>query len=499
MELDRDSCYRALAARDSRFDGVFFTGVKTTGIYCRPVCGVRTPRLSSCLFFGCAAAAEASGFRPCLRCRPELAPYAVQQNLAYAIWQRIAAGRMNEGEAGAAEALAAEVGLSSRQMRRVLFEHFGVTPIELAQTQRLLFAKKLLQETQMPMADLAFAAGFRSVRRFNALFLSRYGMPPGSIRRSAESVQANPDVLRLRLAYRPPLAWTEALDFFRQRGIAGVEGADLPGAPGYARTVKLSGRTGWLRVSAIPGREQLQLDVAPSLAPVLMPLVARVRNQFDLDANPSMIAAHLGADSLLAAQMARAPGLRVPGAFDAFELSVRAVLGQQVSVAAASTLAARLVERYGTPADTPWPQLNRHFPAPQALTGHAPAEIGLPLKRAETVRQLALFAAEGGLDMQPGLALDETVRRLKSVPGIGDWTAQYIAMRALRHADAFPAGDLALRKAAGPRDSSARAGSALNETGLAAMALKWKPWRAYATVLLWHSLKDARKQGFNKQ
>lgn len=480
--LDSDSCYRALAARDTRFDGIFFTGVTTTGIYCRPVCTVKTPRLTSCRFFGSAAAAEAAGFRPCLRCRPELAPYALQENLAHAVWQRIAGGALNDGNV---ERLADEVGLSSRQLRRVLMQHFGVTPVELAQTQRLLFAKKLLQETRLPMADVAFAAGFGSVRRFNALFAQRYGISPGDIRRAGEgAAPAAPGALTLRLAYRPPLDWVQMLAYLSHRAIAGVEQVRLDdGKEGsYARSVCIEGCLGWLRVAHRPERSQLELEVAPSLAGVLMPLLARVRAQFDLDANPAVIAGHLGRDALLGERLKRMPGLRVPGAFDAFELGIRAVLGQQVSVAGATTLSGRLVERFGTGVETPFDRVTHRFPLPDTLAGASVtdiAAIGLPLSRAQTILNLARFAADGGMRMRPGLTLEESVARLRSVRGIGDWTAHYIALRALRFPDAFPAGDLGLQKAA------ADEGGRLTEKQLAARAAAWSPWRGYAALALW--------------
>ena len=476
--LDRESCYRALAARDARFDGVFFTGVKTTGIYCRPVCAVKTPRESSCLFFGTAAAAEAAGFRPCLRCRPELAPYALQENLAHAVWQRIAAGALNDGDV---ERLAGEVGLSSRQLRRVLLQQFGVTPVELAQTQRLLFAKKLLQETRMPMADVAFAAGFGSVRRFNALFVQRYGLAPTDIRRAqAREDDGGRDALVLRLAYRPPYQWEHLLRYLSGRAIAGVE-AVQEGA--YLRSVRLGGVEGWLRVTHAAQRQQLALEVSASLATQLMPLLARVRNQFDLDANPAVIEAQLKRDALLAARIEAMPGLRVPGAFDPFELAVRAVLGQQVSVAGATTLSGRLVQRFGMEAETPLSGVTHHFPAAERLATAAVndiAAIGLPGKRAETIRNLARFAADGGMQHPPGLALADAVARLKTVPGIGDWTAHYIALRALRYPDAFPAGDLGLQKSAAGAD-----GGRLTERQLAARAEAWSPWRGYAALALW--------------
>lgn len=476
--MDSVSCYRALAAKDTRFDGVFFTGITTTGIYCRPVCTVKTPRASSCRFFSSAAAAEAAGFRPCLRCRPELAPYALQENLAHAVWQRIASGALNDGDV---ERLAGEVGLSSRQLRRVLLQHFGVTPVELAQTQRLLFAKKLLQETRMPMADVAFAAGFGSVRRFNALFAQRYGMAPGSIRRALPKPTATPDALTLRLAYRPPLQWERLLGYLSGRAIAGVEAVDLQ-ASAYLRSVRLESTTGWVRVTHAPSRHQLELEVAPSLAPVLMPLLGRMRKLFDLDANPGIIEAHLKQDPLLGPRISATPGLRVPGAFDAFELAVRAVLGQQVSVAGATTLSGRLVQRFGTLSATPFAAVSHAFPLPEVLSQadiSDIAAIGLPQTRAQTIRNLAQFAVQGGLHMRPGMTLDDAVASLKTVRGIGDWTAHYIALRALRFPDAFPAGDLGLQKAV------AEEGGRLTEKQLAARASAWAPWRGYAALSLW--------------
>lgn len=485
--LTHESCYRALAAKDTRFDGVFFTGVKTTGIYCRPVCSVKTPRASSCIFFSTAAAAEAAGFRPCLRCRPELAPYALQQNLAYAVWQRIAAGALNDGDG---EKLATEVGLSSRQLRRVLQQHFGVTPIELAQTQRLLFAKKLLQETRFPMSEVAYAAGFGSVRRFNALFLARYGMAPTSIRRAAEKSSAyDADAITLRLAYRPPFAWSDMLHYLSGRAIAGVEAVidDAAGGISYARSVRLDGASGWLHVRHLPEKHQLEVSVSSTLAHVLMPLLARLRSQFDLDANPQVVAAHLAHDPLLARQIDKTPGLRVPGAFEVFELAVRAVLGQQVSVAGATTLSARMVHKFGVATATPFAGVTHHFPTPECLAAASAAEIaaiGLPGARAEAIRNLAQFAVQGGLQIRPGASLTEVITHLKTVRGIGEWTAQYIAMRALRFSDAFPAGDLGLQKAA----TESVDGLRLTERQLLLRAANWSPWRGYAALLLWHAL-----------
>lgn len=499
--LSAASCYRAVAARDVRFDGVFFTGVKTTGIYCRPICSARIPKASSCTFFASAAAAEAAGFRPCLRCRPELAPYALQQNLAYAVWQRIAAGALNDGDI---ERLTAEVGLSSRQLRRVLQQQFGVTPIELAQTQRLLFAKKLLQETTLAMSEIAYAAGFGSIRRFNALFLSRYGIAPTAIRRASptsivDGADTTADAVTLRLAYRPPYAWAQILQYLAKRAAPGVEAVvqNSKGEFSYVRSVRLGSLEGWLQIRHLPAKHQLELSLSSALSPLLMSLLARVREQFDLDANPEVIAAHLAADPLLAAQIKRIPGWRVPGAFDPFELAIRALLGQQVSVAGATTVCGRLVARFGDLLATPFANrfenrfasITHHFPTPAQLAAAEAkdiATIGIPASRAEAICSLARFADQGGLMIKPGTSRDEVVMHLKTVKGIGEWTAQYIAMRALRFPDAFPAGDLGLQKAVTKPSSTMRA----TEKQLLAQAANWSPWRAYAALLLWHALTE---------
>ena len=357
MTIDDDVCYRALVARDTRFDGVFFVGVKSTGIYCRPVCTAKTPGRKSCRFFASAAQAERAGFRPCLRCRPELAPGNAPvdsaRTIAHAAAARIEAGALSNG--GSLEELAASLGLSSRQLRRSMRKELGVSPVELAQTNRLLLAKRLIAETQLPMVQIAFAAGFESVRRFNALFRSHYRLTPSALRRSS-STAASTDCLRLVLAYRPPLDWDALLRFLSARAIPGVECVT---ENTYRRTVCIGEHRGWLSVSPVADRNLLAVDLATALTPVLPSILARLRNLFDLDARPDVIAAHLALDPLLAPSVKRHPGLRVPGAFDSFELGLRAILGQQISVRAASTLAGRLAQRFGESIATPLPCLNR--------------------------------------------------------------------------------------------------------------------------------------------
>lgn len=518
---DADSCYRAVTARDARFDGLFYTAVRTTGIYCRPVCAARTPKRTSCAFYRTAAAAESAGFRPCLRCRPELAPgrVDVETSLAGSILAHLQSHALDDVDG---EALARRIGLSSRQVRRILADRFGVTPIEIVQTQRLLFARHLLRDTDLPMTQLAYASGFRSVRRFNAAFRDRYGASPSTLRRVArpdgadlvatsdEATRSGSDIV-LRLSYRPPLAWDTLCRSLARRGTAGVEAVTFDGEHAtYRRTVAvaLDGRlvSGWVAVDArastrAPRREPrtqahvLTVTLSGTLLPVLMPTTLRLRELFDLDADPERIATHLGADPLLRAEVRAAPGLRMPGAWDRFELALRAVLGQQISVAGASTLSGRLAARFGVPIETPFIGLDRSTPRADVLASadlDAIAAIGVPRSRAQTIRALARFAVDGGLDMPPGTTCDDAVTALDAVPGIGPWTAHYIAMRALRHPDAFPAGDLGLRKAA-----AMLAGEPVlpSESELEARAETWRPWRAYAAATLWQALARRATEG----
>jgi AraC family transcriptional regulator, regulatory protein of adaptative response / DNA-3-methyladenine glycosylase II len=484
MTLDPTSCYRALAARDARFDGVFFVGVMTTKIYCRPVCRARLPKADRCRFYPSAAAAEGAGFRPCLRCRPEKAPgrsiVDATGRLAGNAAARIAAGALNSGSM---EDLATALHTSSRQLRRAVKREYGATPIELAQTHRLLLAKRLLTDSELSMSEVAFASGFSSVRRFNALFRSRYRLSPTDLRRGRRVQEGQVlEAFRLALDYRPPFDWDALLGFLAGRAIPGVE---VVRERRYARTVAIDEQRGWIAVGpAASGRPTLWVEVSISLAPVLMPLLARVRDLFDLDAEPETIAAHLTSDPILAPHVSRRPGLRVPGAIDGFELALRAVLGQQVSVRGASTLAGRFAEWFGEPAEVGVRGLNRYPPTADRIAAAGPdriASLGLPRSRAECIARLAAVAAQGALRLEPGVDVDETIRRLEALPGVGPWTAQYIAMRALHWPDAFPHSDLGIRKAFGGASPAT----------LLRVAKRWQPWRSYATMHLWQSLSDS--------
>jgi len=493
VQLDPSTCYPALRAHDPRFDGLFFVGVKTTGIYCRPICPARVPAADRCVFFRRAAEAERAGFRACFRCRPELAPGVASEGSAdvapvdaigrivRAAVTRIEAGYLNEASV---DDLAAELGVTARHLRRAMEAELGVTPIELGQTQRLALAKQLLQETHLPLAQVAFASGFASVRRFNALFQARFGRRPSDVRREhgAERKGGPEDSITLRLDYRPPFDWQELTSFLDGRVIPGVEQI-LDGQ--YRRSVLLGKHSGWLAVRPDPKRDALRARVSLSLAPVLPRVVTRLRALFDLDASPSAIAEHLGRDPVLAKSVSRRPGLRVPGAFDVFEMAVRAILGQQVSVAAATTLSGRLVRKFGdAPAPTVPAELQEigwTFPTPARLARAKLddiASLGMPGARARTVLELSRAIARRRVNLSPDAEPQSAIEQLQTVPGIGPWTAHYIALRAFRWPDAFPAADLGVRKALGVSSDHA----ALER------AAAWQPWRGYAVLHLWASL-----------
>jgi AraC family transcriptional regulator of adaptative response / DNA-3-methyladenine glycosylase II len=465
MRIDGDTCYRALTARDARFDGLFFVGVATTGIYCRPVCTARTPGRERCTFYGTAAEAERAGFRACFRCRPELAPGHAPVDAAPRLVDR-AVRLVDAGflDGRRVDDLAAALGVGARHLRRAFDDALGLSPVELAQSRRIALARHLLRDTALPLADVAFASGFSSVRRFNAAFAERVGRPPSALRRQG----GDADALTLRLDYRPPLDWPALLAFLRVRALPGVE---TVGDDAYRRVVAIGDHVGTVEVRPDPRRAALRARVSPSLAGVLTPLVARLRALFDLDARPDLVASVLGADPLLAEHVARRPGLRVPGAVDPFETTVRAVLGQQVSVRAATTLAGRFVERFGVETEH-----GRRFPRP-AEVGDTDG-LGLPRARAATLAAVARLFAVGDVDPH----------RLRDVPGIGDWTAEYVAMRAFGRPDAFPAGDLVVRRALGDLSivtAGAGGRGACTAAQARARAEAWRPWRAYATLHLW--------------
>lgn len=479
MQLDPDICYRAHRARDARFDGRFFTAVGSTRIYCRPVCTAPLPKRENCRFYASAAAAEQAGYRPCLRCRPELAPGLASVDASVRL-ARAAASLIDDGALTDANlaSLAQRLGVTDRHLRRVFEAEFGVTPIAYAQTARLLLAKRLLTDTAMPVTDVAMAAGFGSLRRLNTLFAQRYRMSPSALR--SERAQRPLDHHAFRLHTRLPFDFAALLRFHGDRAVGGVEAAD---AKGYRRTLALpvaEGRTaaGWLEVRRAARGAGIEVRVDARLATAIPRVLAACKHAFDLNCRPDEVLAVLG-------DLARArPGLRLPGAFDAFELGVRAILGQQVTVQAARTLAHRLVQRFGAPIDTPFPGLDRLFPDAPRLADAQPAqiaELGIVAQRARALVAFAQAVSDGRVRLDPAADVESTLAALCALPGIGEWTAHYIAMRALHWPDAFPPGDVAVLKAMGCTRAAALT-----------RAERWRPWRAYAVMHLWKSLEKPR-------
>lgn len=468
-------CDRARLARDARFDGLFFIGVKSTGIYCRPVCPAPSPKPKNIAYYPNAAAASAAGFRPCLRCRPELSPNAMQHRYQDE-WVNRALALIAEGELqeGSVETLAAKIGLSTRQIRRLFLNGLGATPIAVHTTRRLLLAKQLLTETSLPMTQIALASGFKSLRRFNAAFAEGCGMPPTAIRRLR--TEAPSGSLTLRLAYRPPFDFNLMLAFLAKRAIPGIEYVT---SSSYERVLGPVDNSTWIRVTADASKPELKLEISDADPRMIHDIVQRTRRLFDLDADLQAVHDVLMSSELLKKAIKRRPGLRVPGSWDGFELAVRAVLGQQISVAGATTLTRRLVEQYGEDRAIKRENLDRAFPKPEAIANAPLEKIGLPKSRAATLRSMAHALINGEISFQAGQNLDAFVRQFTSLPGIGPWTAQYVAMRALRQPDAFPAGDLILQQVMG-------GDKRLSERETDLQSQDWRPWRAYAVLHLWH-------------
>jgi len=479
MTLGADACYRALKARDARFDGCFFVAVSSTRIYCRPICTVKTPKRENCSFFSSAAAAEGAGYRPCLRCRPELAPgnacVDASGRLARAAASAIENGELDNGRLAG---VAASLGTSDRHLRRAFKAQFGVSPIAYAQTQRLLLAKRLLTDTALSVTEVAFASGFGSLRRFNALFQQRYRLNP--LRLRARAQKPAPDLpleaMPFQLAFRPPYDWSSLVEFLASRGIAGVE--EVTGDV-YRRAVRIErgGTThvGWIAVSPIANKPALRVLMSSSLLGAVAPALARVKQMMDLSADPQEIAEALGPIAV------RRPGLRVPGTFDGFEVAVRAILGQQISVKAASTIAGRFAAAFGSAIETPFEGVSLLFPRASdvaALDVERIAALGIIASRARTILALAQALVRGDISLVPGADVATTLEMLRALPGVGEWTAQYIAMRAIAWPDAFPHSDLGLKKAL--REQNPKRVLMAGEA--------WRPWRAYAAMHLWHTL-----------
>ncbi len=545
MLLNPDDYEDARQSRDPRFDGRFFVGVLTTGIYCRPVCPVRVPRKENVQLYPSAAAAAAAGFRPCLRCRPESSPgtpawsgssWKVSRAL-----QLIDRGFLDDDSV---DALAEQLDIGARQLSRLFQSHLGATPVEVAQTRRLHFAKKLIDETDMPLSEICFAAGFGSLRRFNAVFQQTYQRSPRELRERrgttagkakirGRAPQKNASSLEITLHYRPPFDWQAMLRFLAYRAIPGVEQV---GEDSYARTFSLNGHSGHFEVRFSHDSNAVDVTVSAGHSGQLYHIIDRIRSLFDLRADSALIDGSFAKDELLGKFVQQNPGLRVPGCWDGFEVAVRAILGQQVTVKAASTLVARVAQRHGTAytAEDKPEELSFVFPTAQTLSTAELDGMGIVGSRIEAIQRLAHAVAAGELVMDCTVATEEFIAKVCSIKGIGEWTAQYIAMRALNDPNAFPYSDLILRRAAvaenyeqdsATQTASGKSGAessvesiaktsagtnaqqakrsetvisptkliTLTPKQLLERAQAWQPWRAYAVILLWQYYGQALK------
>jgi AraC family transcriptional regulator of adaptative response / DNA-3-methyladenine glycosylase II len=478
--LDARACFRAMSSRDRRFEGRFVTAVRTTHVYCRPGCPAPLPKRQNVTFFQHAAAAEAAGYRPCRRCRPELSPELrlwpdTSRTVTRAI-RLIAGGALDGG--GTLDELVARLGVGARHLRRLFARHLGASPIALAQTRRVHFARRLLDETALPITDIALAAGFSSVRRFNDVFRRTFARAPSQVRTMRQLSEDGG--VTLRLPFARPFDWDALLAFLSARAIPGVE-AVADGA--YRRSIDLDGTAAAIEVRHAAGEDWLRLRVLAASPIDLLRVVERVRRLFDLDCDPKRIASHLGRDKALGSLVRAHPGLRVPGAWDPFEMAVRAILGQQVSVRGASTLAGRIAVTFGAPSACGLSGVTHQFPAASRLAGADLRAVGMPATRAAAIQGLARAVAEHTLVLDGSQDLDTTVAALTALPGIGPWTAHYIAMRSLGEPDALPADDLGIRKAL------TRNGRRPSRAEILNAAEAWRPFRAYAVMHLWRSLK----------
>ena len=490
MVLDADAAYLALKARDARFDGRLFIGVTSTGVYCRPVCRVRTPKRENCRFFDTHAQAEAAAFRPCMKCRPEIAPGLSQMDSSRTLADTAARWiehAVHSAQGASIPALAARLGVTDRHLRRVFQAAHGVAPHDYLTTQRLLLAKQLLTDTTQPVTQVALASGFESLRRFNAAFAERYRFNPTQLRREGAPTSAARAAIALRLAYRPPYDVEAMLRFFALRQVQGVEqveGLTLRRTLGWLHHGQRI--TGWVSSTFVPERNEVHLNASASLTPVLGALMQRVRQTLDLDADPTLI------DPVMA--LLPVPlrlGTRLPGVMDGFEGALRVILGQQVTVKAARTLVQRVVDRFGEPVETPFAALTHVFPRAEAIAAADPeviGKLGIVRQRVKALQALAAALVAGSLTLQRGAPLQATLDALRALPGVGDWTAQLIAMRALAWPDAWPASDIGLMNALGSHDPNGPRNLAREARHITALAEPWRPWRAYAVMRLWHHL-----------
>ena len=472
---------RARMSRDPRFDGKFFIAVTSTKIYCRPICPSPHARRQHVRYYASAAAAAAAGFRPCLRCRPEAAPGTAAWLGTSAVVRR-ALRLIEDGflDHASVDDLAICLGIGARHLHRLFLQHVGAPAISVAQTRRLHFAKRLIDETKLPITAVAFAAGFQSIRRFNSAFQETFRRAPRDLRRQQSEGAAGPeDEVSLRLSFRPPYDWAQVRDFFAKRALPGAELVD---DNSYTRSVRVGAGFAVIRVRPIEGEAALELRVRGAAPGDLLRISSVVRRSFDVGCDPALIDAAFSSDPLLAPMVQKHPGLRIPGAWDLFECAVRAIVGQQVSVAGARTLVTRLVKTAGRPIPSGVPGITHLFPSPNELASANLDGLGLTEMRKAALQKLAQAMATGTLSAE---ATTETVcAALAAIPGVGDWTAQYVALRALGEPDAFPSSDLVLRRMAGAD------GVPLSARDLQKKAEAWRPWRGYATMHLWRAAAD---------
>lgn len=475
--LDTRTLDRARISRDARFDGKFFIAVTSTRIYCRPICPVRSPKRSNIRYYPTAAAAAEAGFRPCMRCRPEAAPdtpawigtlSAVRRGL-----RLIQDGFLDDRSV---QDLANHLGIGPRHLHRLFIQHVGASPVALAQTRRIHFAKRLLDETSLPITEIAMAAGFGSVRRFNDVFRKTYKRPPRDLRkrRAAEVAADTLESVVLRLAYRPPYDWPHLRDFLAARAVPGIEVVD---GQSYVRTVSASNGGTVIQIRWMDNKDAIEFLVGGASPADLLHLSTVARRVFDLSADPEMVADALRDDPLLGALARRRPGLRIPGVWSPFECAVRAVVGQQVSVSAARTFLTRLVEQLGSPVSTAMQGLTRLFPSPESIMRAGLGGVGLTKSRTETLKGLAIACLEKRVDFNQ--STDDVIRNLSGIKGIGRWTADYIALRGLGEPDAFPSGDIVLRRIC------SQGNKLMTRSALERRAEAWRPWRGYAAMYLW--------------
>ena len=482
LGLDRGALDRARLSRDARFDGRFFIAVTSTGIYCRPICPSPTSKNTNVRYYATAAAAAEAGFRPCLRCRPEAAPGTPGWLGTSAVVRRalrlIQDGVLDEMSV---DELAARIGIGPRHLHRLFTKHVGASPIAVAQTRRLHFAKRLLDETDLPITQIALASGFGSLRRFNYTFQQTYNRAPRDIRRQRRGgiAAADADEVVLRLSFRPPYDWPQVRDFLAARAVPGVERVD---ERGYARTVKSDSDQAIVCVRALDREDALELRVRGAAPTMLFQISSTARRMFDLAADPTRIATSFKTDDLLAPLVKRRPGLRIPGAWDAFECAVRALLGEHLDVAAARTLAARIVGRAGEPISEAVEGLTHFFPTPAALATADLSGLGLAASRVAAIRALARATHEGKVDFTANV--EEIMATLATLPGFDAAAAEYVALCALGEPDAFPRGDLIVRRMAGSQRKP------LTARELDARMEAWRPWRGYALIHLWQAAEN---------